>query len=140
MLWFFFSSRRRHTRCALVTGVQTCALPIYLEDRVDARQDARAAALDPHRLEIAGLLEREPTRVGVIGNEDEVAAQPVRRDVGPDDADAEIATDRHGAQIAVIFGPHIARARALGDVPVGGRARVVRKTPIPGAQPSPETQ
>src|SRR3546814_7923714 len=34
MLWVdaddivFFSSRRRHTRCALVTGVQTCALPI----------------------------------------------------------------------------------------------------------------
>src|SRR3546814_9556571 len=27
--WFFFSSRRRHTRCALVTGVQTCALPIW---------------------------------------------------------------------------------------------------------------
>src|SRR3546814_12593879 len=29
MCLFFFSSRRRHTRCALVTGVQTCALPIY---------------------------------------------------------------------------------------------------------------
>src|SRR3546814_9419698 len=28
--FFVFSSRRRHTRCALVTGVQTCALPIYL--------------------------------------------------------------------------------------------------------------
>src|SRR3546814_15603738 len=28
ILVFFFSSRRRHTRCALVTGVQTCALPI----------------------------------------------------------------------------------------------------------------
>src|SRR3546814_6190625 len=27
---FFFSSRRLHTRCALVTGVQTCALPICL--------------------------------------------------------------------------------------------------------------
>src|SRR3546814_8726363 len=26
--FFFFSSRRRHTMCALVTGVQTCALPI----------------------------------------------------------------------------------------------------------------
>src|SRR3546814_12877288 len=26
----FFSSRRRHTRCALVTGVQTCALPISI--------------------------------------------------------------------------------------------------------------
>src|SRR3546814_4878475 len=29
MFEFFFSSRRRHTRCALVTGVQTCALPIF---------------------------------------------------------------------------------------------------------------
>src|SRR3546814_1357768 len=28
--FFFFSSRRRHTICALVTGVQTCALPILL--------------------------------------------------------------------------------------------------------------
>src|SRR3546814_5506313 len=30
---FFFSSRRRHTNCALVTGVQTCALPISLRDK-----------------------------------------------------------------------------------------------------------
>src|SRR3546814_15014115 len=30
---FFFSSRRRHTRCALVTGVQTCALPISSDRR-----------------------------------------------------------------------------------------------------------
>src|SRR3546814_3938541 len=30
MCHFFFSSRRRHTRCALVTGVQTCALPICI--------------------------------------------------------------------------------------------------------------
>src|SRR3546814_6134292 len=30
VLVFFFSSRRRHTRCALVTGVQTCAFPISL--------------------------------------------------------------------------------------------------------------
>src|SRR3546814_9972306 len=29
VLCFFFSSRRRHTRCALGTGVQTCALPIW---------------------------------------------------------------------------------------------------------------
>src|SRR3546814_10665617 len=28
IILFFFSSRRRHTSCALVTGVQTCALPI----------------------------------------------------------------------------------------------------------------
>src|SRR3546814_1123895 len=32
MFPFFFSSRRRHTRCALVTGVQTCALPIFADD------------------------------------------------------------------------------------------------------------
>src|SRR3546814_3343398 len=32
MVVFFFSSRRRHTRCALVTGVQTCALPISYTD------------------------------------------------------------------------------------------------------------
>src|SRR3546814_9765932 len=35
---FFFSSRRRHTRCALVTGVQTCALPIYPEATVGMLQ------------------------------------------------------------------------------------------------------
>src|SRR3546814_5352301 len=38
---FFFSSRRRHTRCALVTGVQTCALPISFvsDDEVRAVAD-----------------------------------------------------------------------------------------------------
>src|SRR3546814_5659547 len=34
LLLFFLSSRRRHTRCALVTGVQTCALPISSVARV----------------------------------------------------------------------------------------------------------
>src|SRR3546814_14052832 len=40
-IYFFFSSRRRHTRCALVTGVQTCALPISLDLlllEIDARR------------------------------------------------------------------------------------------------------
>src|SRR3546814_4810842 len=36
---FVFSSRRRHTRCALVTGVQTCALPIYDDLRRDGWKD-----------------------------------------------------------------------------------------------------
>src|SRR3546814_2631166 len=36
-LYFFFSSRRRHTSCALVTGVQTCALPISLPPLMIAR-------------------------------------------------------------------------------------------------------
>src|SRR3546814_16062293 len=43
-MFFFFSSRRRHTRCALVTGVQTCALPIcrslrlFVQIPIDGRQ------------------------------------------------------------------------------------------------------
>src|SRR3546814_7688655 len=32
----FFSSRRRHTSCALVTGVQTCALPISVAASIQA--------------------------------------------------------------------------------------------------------
>src|SRR3546814_20318392 len=40
---FFFSSRRRHTRCALVTGVQTCALPIFLDHRRPGEQVGRGA-------------------------------------------------------------------------------------------------
>src|SRR6184192_3978456 len=46
---FFFSSRRRHTRCRLVTGVQTCALPIS--------QAMRAGAL-VIQLDTPGGLER----------------------------------------------------------------------------------
>src|SRR3546814_15420364 len=46
---FFFSSRRRHTRCALVTGVQTCALPISsaYQLRPKSRGSIRLASPDP---------------------------------------------------------------------------------------------
>src|SRR3546814_4192751 len=43
---FFFSSRRRHTSCALVTGVQTCALPIYHVPPSEGVQQ-RAGAIEP---------------------------------------------------------------------------------------------
>src|SRR3546814_7572217 len=48
LFFFFFSSRRRHTSCALVTGVQTCALPISsllahpLKHEVEHRNDEQA--------------------------------------------------------------------------------------------------
>src|SRR3546814_15832137 len=43
LLLFFFSSRRRHTRCALVTGVQTCALPFSgVAPDIDARSAGAA--------------------------------------------------------------------------------------------------
>src|SRR6184192_1067229 len=38
VILFFFSSRRRHTRCRLVTGVQTCALPIRSEEHTSELQ------------------------------------------------------------------------------------------------------
>src|SRR3546814_9895055 len=55
---FFFSSRRRHTRCALVTGVQTCALPISLAEKGQPAGSSTRIALpvagdDPHAEAIA---------------------------------------------------------------------------------------
>src|SRR3546814_16320446 len=43
----FFSSRRRHTRCALVTGVQTCALPISV-GRISRRRTLIICPETPH--------------------------------------------------------------------------------------------
>src|SRR3546814_14920772 len=51
MFLFFFSSRRRHTRCALVTGVQTCALPISMRLPLPAHE---GAAVIFHRQAKAG--------------------------------------------------------------------------------------
>src|SRR3546814_19293460 len=47
-LFFCFSSRRRHTRCALVTGVQTCALPILAKSAPASPRAAspRAVGID----------------------------------------------------------------------------------------------
>src|SRR3546814_10063584 len=46
---FFFSSRRRHTRCALVTGVQTCALPILFRRRSGAEGGGQRQYDEPVR-------------------------------------------------------------------------------------------
>src|SRR3546814_17050006 len=50
---FFFSSRRRHTRCALVTGVQTCALPIYNVGRVST---GRLSSSEPNLQQVTKTL------------------------------------------------------------------------------------
>src|SRR3546814_7756313 len=49
VLVFFFSSRRRHTRCALVTGVQTCALPIWSHTPVPDTRTLPATKPQPSR-------------------------------------------------------------------------------------------
>src|SRR3546814_10762641 len=48
MCYFFFSSRRRHTRGALVTGVQTCALPISICGRTEGRLRDAAEEIGAH--------------------------------------------------------------------------------------------
>src|SRR3546814_3673778 len=65
VLVLFFSSRRRHTRCALVTGVQTCALPI-LHGGDHIADDGTAALGNPHAVvrQLAGLA----SVVGVLLN------------------------------------------------------------------------
>src|SRR3546814_8001914 len=75
IIGFFFSSRSRHTRCALVTGVQTCALPIWgaiMADRLQ-RQFGQSlldlAALDLEQARfgsrpLAGVRRSEERRVG----------------------------------------------------------------------------
>src|SRR3546814_5181356 len=60
MLCCFFSSRRRHTRCALVTGVQTCALPISLQhlDRGGIALAGRLQRMHPFAFGRLDLVER----------------------------------------------------------------------------------
>src|SRR3546814_8149912 len=87
---FFFSSRRRHTRCALVTGVQTCALPIWRAAAVppDAvpphRQRAAATATTPHASAVSSpsaIRRKRP---------------PGRRDTSPPDPPARPGRNRNG--------------------------------------------
>src|SRR3546814_3262887 len=44
--FFFFSSRRRHTICSLVTGVQTCALPIWTDGSFAEQRRAMIATIE----------------------------------------------------------------------------------------------
>src|SRR3546814_6626289 len=63
----FFSSRRRHTRCALVTGVQTCALPISyaIERAMDAL--AREVGIGPDELRRRNFIPTEAFPYNSVG-------------------------------------------------------------------------
>src|SRR3546814_14113740 len=58
---FFFSSRRRHTRCALVTGVQTCALPICQQGYLIGSANLSTRALSGNAAEVLWF-ERDQAR------------------------------------------------------------------------------
>src|SRR3546814_3507808 len=65
---YFVSSRRRHTRCALVTGVQTCALPICPLQLQRLGEAAGLVELDVHHV-VAALEGGQRRRVvaGLVG-------------------------------------------------------------------------
>src|SRR3546814_12035937 len=93
---FFFSSRRRHTRCALVTGVQTCALPILFlngepfgQGRMDLAQIV--AKLDTGAVARAAekIAAKEPFDVLVVGG-------------GPGGAAAAIYAARKGIRTGIV--------------------------------------
>src|SRR3546814_18110676 len=126
---FFFSSRRRHTICALVTGVQTCALPIFPLIQVDDPGDiipgepntpGARCALDS--LELAAGLARS----GAAGA---VVTAPVSKaqlySIGfTHDGQTEFVADRLG-----IAGGHVAK------INVGPPLRAV---PLPLPPPHPQ--
>src|SRR3546814_5308544 len=97
-VWFFFSSRRRHTRCALVTGVQTCALPIFVP------------------IGVAGV-ERAAIEAGAVGIAHAVAAEAV--EFPPADIHAGIVEEVHILRFAV--------AEAVPEAVDGRFARVARR-------------
>src|SRR3546814_7789783 len=71
MFVFFFSSRRRNTRCALVTGVQTCALPIFIDAADLIVVGVRERPFDRIGVPLAALVEKRRRR----------RAKPVRRQI-----------------------------------------------------------
>src|SRR3546814_1751162 len=89
LVFVFFSSRRRHTRCALVTGVQTCALPICFGNEMTvpitplrpSGLDATAAFVDENRYHQARTwpFERDGNRLLLSGASRRVAPRPTER-------------------------------------------------------------
>src|SRR3546814_2180383 len=103
---FFLSSRRRHTRCALVTGVQTCALPIFLgggsvgsvERQGQAHDHGLGLCLDG-QLRYATVVASSIARAvdGVVGGRHGASAV---REGHPDALGAEVeAQDPHGPAV-----------------------------------------
>src|SRR3546814_1391187 len=103
--FFFFSSRRRHTRCALVTGVQTCALPIF-------------KALRPHT---KGRL----IVVFGAGGDRDTGKRPEMGKVAVDLADHVIVTDDNPRSEDPAEIRRAIMAAAPGAIEIGGRREAI---------------
>src|SRR3546814_1166126 len=104
-VFFFFSSRRRHTRCALVTGVQTCALPISavrIDDApliaVDGATRRASLAVGQARIERFCAVHREgfahAEQIGLQVRRDDFAALIAEETEADDGVDIDAARDR----------------------------------------------
>src|SRR3546814_4036627 len=89
MFWcFFVSSRGRKTRCAVLTGVQTCALPIYpatpatdIANLMIAEDMGRICVVDPQSGALIGIIARRnllSARAGKLREERERGAHETR--------------------------------------------------------------
>src|SRR3546814_8156293 len=119
---FFFSSRRRHTRCALVTGVQTCALPISSSRQGGnlhrSLSPRRTAAVQGRALRFGGgsgvrgdAMTRIWRETGFVENDpwvietDEVKAEGAQKPLLPLDALIEKAEASNEAGLGVLVRP-----------------------------------
>src|SRR3546814_3118127 len=111
---FFFSSRRRHTRCALVTGVQTCALPISLRPPVPNPDKILAIGVNyrSHGAETGREIGAHPAVFVRFPDAQVGSGQPIVRPFLSEKYDFE-------AELAVVMGRagrHIRAEDALGHV------------------------
>src|SRR3546814_12831223 len=130
-LFFFFSSKRRHTSCALVTGVQTCALPISLDsinevaqtlaaERDQIQATLRAARLASEHLE--GIMSSAERVMDRLDHGSEVMDQTLVADLPQISADLKrtlASLAKASKQAEVVLGPHGAAADALGARGIG---------------------
>src|SRR3546814_11724133 len=106
----FFSSRRRHTSCALVTGVQTCALPI-LKDKAHVEKAEQL-------LEQVSAAEPGNTRVFLIRAENMFRQEPPKVKEGIELLDRALALDKNTVDALdrkrVVKGKRVSVSVALG--------------------------
>src|SRR3546814_7448756 len=109
-VFFFFSSRRRHTRCALVTGVQTCALPIWIVRLGVGREREDVGPPGKQQGGAVPLMDIE------IENEDAGGIAFCQQAIGGDRKVVEHAIARPGRRLRVV-----APARAVGGMAMAQR-------------------
>src|SRR3546814_11824997 len=113
--FFFFSSRRRHTRCALVTGVQTCALPICSLRQIMIQCIIATPIVNPPLAAPIAYWQRGAVLVPFPGanptarKADFSMSQMIRVTL-PDGSAREVVRGTTTAQIAADIGPGLAQA------------------------------